>query len=94
MDIKGKTIIITGAARGLGAAMAKRLASHNCKLGLIDLDKNSIADTTSACEDAGAQVMCVSADVTKEDDVANAYAEVVDQMGPLVGSINNAGITR
>jgi 3-oxoacyl-[acyl-carrier protein] reductase len=38
--------------------------------------------------------MCVSADVTKEDDVANAYSEVVNQMGPLAGSINNAGITR
>lgn len=94
MDIKDKTIIITGAARGLGAAMAKRLASHNCKLGLIDLDKESIADTASACESAGAQVMCVSADVTKEDDVANAYSEVVNQMGSLAGSINNAGITR
>ena len=94
MDIKDKTIIITGAARGLGAAMAKRLAAHNCKLGLIDLDKDSIADTASACENAGAQVMCVSGDMTKEDDVASAYAEVVDQMGPLVGSINNAGITR
>ena len=94
MEIKDKTIIITGAARGLGAAMAKRLASHNCKLGLIDLDKDSIADTASACESAGAKVMCISADVTKEDDVANAYAQVVDEMGPLVGSINNAGITR
>ena len=52
MDIKDKTIIITGAARGLGAAMAKRLATHNCKLGLIDLDKDSIADTASACEKA------------------------------------------
>ena len=94
MDIKDKTIVITGAARGLGAAMAKRLATHNCKLGLIDLDKDSIADTASACEEAGAQVICLSGDMTKEDDVANAYAEVVDQMGPLVGSINNAGITR
>ena len=94
MDIKDKTIVITGAARGLGAAMAKRLATHNCKLGLIDLDKDSIADTASACEEAGAQVICVSGDMTKEDDVANAYTEVVDQMGPLVGSINNAGITR
>ncbi len=94
MDIKDKTIIITGAARGLGAAMAKRLASHNCKLGLIDLDKDSIADTASACESAGAKVMCISADVTKEDDVANAYTQVIDGMGPLVGSINNAGITR
>ena len=94
MDIKNKTIIITGAARGLGAAMAEKLAGHNCKLGLIDLDKDSIAKTASACEAAGAEVMCVSADVTKEDDVINAYSEVVKQMGPLAGSINNAGITR
>ena len=71
MDIKNKTIIITGAARGLGAAMAEKLAGHNCKLGLIDLDKDSIAKTASACEAAGAEVMCVSADVTKEDDVIN-----------------------
>ena len=42
MDIKNKTIIITGAARGLGAAMAERLAGHNCKLGLIDLDLSLI----------------------------------------------------
>ena len=57
--MENKTIIITGAARGLGAAMAKRLAAHKCKLGLIDLDKETIADTAKACEEAGAEVMCV-----------------------------------
>ena len=94
MDIENKTIIITGAARGLGASMAKRLAAHKCKLGLIDLDKESISDTAAACEEAGAEVRCVAADVTKEDDVASSYAEVVSELGPLSGSINNAGITR
>ncbi|SUZ93137.1 uncharacterized protein METZ01_LOCUS45991 [marine metagenome] len=94
VDIENKTIVITGAARGLGAAMAKRLATHKCKLGLIDLDKDNIADTASACEAAGAEVTCVSADVTKEDDVINSYAQVVSDLGPLFGSINNAGITR
>ena len=94
MDIENKTIIITGAARGLGASMAKRLAAHKCKLGLIDLDKESITDTAAACEAAGAEVRCVAADVTKEDDVASSYAEVVSELGPLSGSINNAGITR
>ena len=66
VDIENKTIVITGAARGLGAAMAKRLATHKCKLGLIDLDKDNIADTASACEAAGAEVTCVAADVTKK----------------------------
>ena len=69
MDIANKTIIITGAARGLGAAMAKRLAAHKCKLGLIDLDKESIAATVEACESQGAEVMTYSANVTKEEEV-------------------------
>jgi len=94
MDIANKTIIITGAARGLGAAMAKRLASHKCKLGLIDLDKDSIAATVEACESQGAEVMTYSANVTKENEVAEAYASIVSELGPLHGSINNAGITR
>ena len=53
MDIENKTIIITGAARGLGAAMAKRLATHKCKLGLIDLEQESMNGTNEACEAAG-----------------------------------------
>ena len=55
--MENKTIIITGAARGLGAAMAKRLAAHKCKLGLIDLDRETIADTETACKEAGAEVI-------------------------------------
>ena len=94
MDIANKTIIITGAARGLGAAMAKRLAAHKCKLGLIDLDKDSIAATVEACESQGAEVMTYSANVTKEEEVGKAYTAIVSQLGPLHGSINNAGMTR
>ena len=94
MDITNKTIIITGAARGLGAAMAKRLAAQKCKLGLIDLDKESIASTAEACESQGAEVMTYSANVTKEEEVGEAYTAIVSKLGPLHGSINNAGMTR
>ena len=69
MDIENKTIIITGAARGLGAAMAKRLATHKCKLGLIDLEQESMNDIKEACEAVGAEVMTYAADVTREEDV-------------------------
>ena len=94
MDIENKTIIITGAARGLGAAMAKRLATHKCKLGLIDLEQESMNGTKEACEAAGAEVMTYAGDVTQEEDVASTYRQIVADLGPLSGAINNAGITR
>jgi len=94
MDIENKAIIITGAARGLGAAMAKRLATHKCKLGLIDLDQESINATKAACASLGAEVMAYAADVTCEEDVTATFRQIVADLGPLYGVINNAGITR
>ena len=94
MDIENKTIIITGAARGLGAAMAKRLATHKCKLGLIDLEQESMNGTKEACEAVGAEVMTYAGDVTQEEDVTSTYRQIVSDLGPLYGAINNAGITR
>ncbi len=94
MDIENKAIIITGAARGLGAAMAKRLATHKCKLGLIDLDQENINATKEACASLGAEVMAYAADVTCEEDVTATFRQIVADLGPLYGAINNAGITR
>ena len=94
MDIENKTIIITGAARGLGAAMAKRLATHKCKLGLIDLEQESMNGTKEVCEAVGAEVMTYAGDVTQEEDVTSTYRQIVSDLGPLYGAINNAGITR
>ena len=94
MDIENKTFIITGAARGLWAAMAKRLATHKCKLGLIDLEQESMNGTKEACEAVGAEVMTYAGDVTQEEDVTSTYRQIVADLGPLYGAINNAGITR
>ena len=48
MDLNGKTIVITGAARGLGAAMARRLARHKPKLALVDMKQDDLAAITAA----------------------------------------------
>ena len=53
MDLKDKPIVITGAARGLGAAMAKRLAARQPRLALVDLSADSIAETAAACRAIG-----------------------------------------
>ena len=94
MDLENKVIVVTGAARGLGAAMAKRLATHRPKLGLIDLEQTSLDATAAACKEAGAKVATYGADVSKEDDVVTVFDQVVGDLGSLHGLINNAGITR
>jgi 3-oxoacyl-[acyl-carrier protein] reductase len=94
MDLQKKSIVITGAARGLGAAMAKRLASHGCNLALVDIEADSMSAVAEACEAAGATVKTYSANVVKESDVIELFDAVVRDFGGLDGLVNNAGITR
>jgi 3-oxoacyl-[acyl-carrier protein] reductase len=94
MDLKNKTIVITGAARGLGAAMARRLAVHGGNLALVDLDADASADTLAACESAGAKGRAYGANVASEDDVVALFDQIAADFGGVDGLINNAGITR
>jgi len=94
MDLHKKTIVITGAARGLGAAMAKRLATHGCNLALVDIEADSMSDVADACEAAGATAKTYGADIAKESDVIELFDAVVRDFGGLDGLVNNAGITR
>jgi hypothetical protein len=53
MELQNMTIAITGGGRGLGAAMALRLAAQGCQLALIDVDEAALEETRAACEEAG-----------------------------------------
>ncbi len=94
MDLKDKTIVITGAARGLGAAMARRLAPHRPKLVLVDLNADDLATSAAACQKLGAEVRSYGANVAKEADVVALFDRVVADCGAVHALINNAGITR
>lgn len=94
MELEGKTIVITGAARGLGAAMARRLAHHRPKLAIVDLKAEDLAATRQACEAAGATVHAYAANVAKEAEVVELFDRVVADTGGVHGLINNAGILR
>ena len=94
MDLKDKVIVITGAARGLGAAMAKRFASNGSKLALVDLKADDIAQTAAACRQSGVEVRTFGANVAREADVIALFEQIVADFGRLDGLINNAGITR
>ncbi len=95
MDLKGKTIVITGGARGLGEAMALRLAKSGSRLALVDLDDAALATAAVACREAGStEVRTYKVNVAKEDEVEALFDSVVSDFGELHGLVNNAGITR
>lgn len=94
MDISGKTIVITGAARGLGAAMAGRLAREGAGLALVDLDEAELKPVAAECTGAGAEARSYAANVAREDEVVDLYRRVTADFGGLDVSIANAGIVR
>lgn len=95
MDLAGKTIVITGGARGLGAAMAKRLAAAGCKLALVDLDETALESMAKECGKSGSpQVQGYVANVAKEAEVVALFDGIAADFGPIHGLVNNAGIIR
>ena len=92
--LDGKTAIITGAARGIGQAIAKELASHGANLALCDLQADWLAETAALAEGLGATVKCISVDVSNGDAVTKAVAEAAEAFDSIDILINNAGITK
>lgn len=90
-DVRGRVALVTGAAAGLGRAMAQTLAANGARLVLADVDAARLAET--AGEMAGAEVLAVTCDVTDDAQVQVAVAATVDRFGALDICIANAGIT-
>lgn len=94
--LSGKVALITGAARGIGRAIAMRYAEEGCWLSLSDLDLAGVQDTARACEEVGAahdvRTAALQADVTQRADVERMVADTVAQLGRLDIVVNNAGI--
>lgn len=86
--------IVTGAARGIGAAVARRLAADDHTVAVMDLDGRQCADVVDAITDAGGTAIAVEADVTDEAAVNAAVATVADEAGEPTVLVNNAGILR
>jgi 3-oxoacyl-[acyl-carrier protein] reductase len=89
-----RTAIVTGAARGIGAAIATRLAREGFDVGVVDLEEASTKDTVSAIEALGRKGLGVGADVSKPEAVEAGVNRIVEQLGPPVVLVNNAGVTR
>jgi len=89
--LTGKTAIVTGGARGIGAGIARVLASQGARVAVLDLDGAEAEKTATALPTAGMALAC---DVAVEPDTAKAVRAVVDHFGGLDIVVNNAGVGR
>jgi 3-oxoacyl-[acyl-carrier protein] reductase len=90
----GKVALITGAARGIGQAIAKKLAAEGCDVALCDLKAEWLAETAGLVEAAGRKVKCFEADVSNAAAVDAVVDGVVAAFGKVDILVNNAGITK
>ena len=84
-SVAGKVIVITGTARGLGAALARHFAREGAQIALLDVD-----DQTEVAEATGG--LAITCDIRETEHVMAALDEVEDKLGPIAGLVNNAGV--
>ena len=91
---ENRVAFITGAARGIGAAIAVRLAQEGCDIAVVDLSAEACAETVAAVERCGRRAVAVAADVSDEAAVEHAVERVMATLGAPTVLVNNAGLLR
>jgi 3-oxoacyl-[acyl-carrier protein] reductase len=94
MDISNKTVVVTGAGRGIGRAIALKLARHGADIALFDLNANDLEETCALCAAQSVQARGYRVNVADEGEVSAAMTRVAADFGRLDGLVNNAGIVR
>jgi 3-oxoacyl-[acyl-carrier protein] reductase len=92
--VTDKIAIVTGSARGIGAATARRLAADGMAVAVLDLDEAACAGTVKEIADAGGHAVAVGADVSNSEQVKAAVERVVAELGAPTVLVNNAGVIR
>ena len=77
MEIKGKTVAVTGAARGIGRALSEQLAACGANLALIDLEAAALQHTCAACLGLGVQARAYGASVAIESQLIDTFDRIV-----------------
>ncbi len=91
---KGKTAIVTGAARGIGQAIALDLAAKGANIVICDLQEEWLEETADAVKKTGRKASCKELDVTNHDATQSVFQEIASENGSIDILVNNAGITR
>jgi 3-oxoacyl-[acyl-carrier protein] reductase len=93
-DEAQRVAVVTGGARGIGAAAARRLAADGMAVAVLDLKEGDCGGTVDAIAAAGGRALAVGADVSQADQVEAAVTKVAAEVGPPVVLVNNAGVIR
>ncbi|MBK5305785.1 MAG: SDR family oxidoreductase [Frankiaceae bacterium] len=88
MNLTGKVVVVTGAARGLGAELARQLGAQGARIALLGLEPTVLAEVSAGCPGSA----CWEVDVTDGEALTRVAAEVEDRLGPADVVIANAGI--
>jgi len=94
MDIRGRTVVVTGAGRGIGRAISRQLAQHGANLALFDLNGADLDETAKLCAAESIEARTYRVNVSDEGEVSAAMTRVTSDFGRLDGLVNNAGIVR
>jgi len=90
--LEEKVALITGAASGIGFEMATKFAAEGAKIVIADLREEGAQQAAATLQEKGFEAIGLGCDVTKEEDLQNALAAVVNQFGRLDILVNNAGL--
>ena len=94
MDVHGKTILVTGAGRGIGRSLALHFAGKGANLALLDTNAADLQETHARCTQLGVSARSYVTDAANEDSVVGTLDKVTADFGGLDGLVNNAGIVR
>lgn len=94
MNLQNQVIVITGAAQGLGRAMAEEFAKQGAHIALLDMQAEAIEAAASEIEKLGVKASGYAVNVTDEQQVEDTFAKIAADFGQINGLINSAGIMR
>jgi 3-oxoacyl-[acyl-carrier protein] reductase len=89
-----RVAVVTGAARGIGAGVAVKLAADGFAVAVLDLEESAGKDTVERITAAGGKAIAIGADVSSSEAVQGAIERIVAELGPPVVLVNNAGVIR
>jgi NAD(P)-dependent dehydrogenase (short-subunit alcohol dehydrogenase family) len=92
VDLRGRVVVVTGAAKGIGRATALRLAAAGAKIAGCDTDEAALSTTLAECRALGAVTLGAQVDVANYSAICGFSERVERELGPTFGLVNNAGV--
>ena len=94
LNLYGKTAVVTGSAKGIGKAIAEKLASHGANIAVVDMDEENSRTTALELKKLDVKAMSYICDLRQIQEIKSLYASIIDDFGSLDIVVNAAGIIK